>query len=313
MATFTQWDKSRPLRRVTFLAGPEEVLVREVSDHFAASVPASLKATYWAEPGEQEQALWNYLVSFPPSGGRLTYVFNAENLKHWDVAQSLLEPGFDLSYVVFQFNASDFPRQDKKLPEYLIPFQNSRNAQFVRCSAPAKEEDTLKLITKWWPDAGMNLASSVFRRCDGELDLIYSACKKAQRAGLPATEEAASLVCESLLSHDFADLVLEGDKILAFQDAENLDHSEVGGVLGLLASRLQLLAQLHSARMRNLSQQETAASMKLSFFIVKKYWDTAQQYAPSRIHDCEKVLAMAESAWRRGAKEGIPHAVAALW
>lgn len=311
MASYWQWLKSKPLRRVTWVCGPEPVLVREVvAAHREGAPPDQCTAVFAGEAPERET--WDLLLSDPPPGGRRTVVHGAEKLKDTGYVALLAAEGSDASYTVFVSGEPDFRREDGKLVPHLAALQASRHGQMVRCCEPAKAEDKTALVASWWPGATLNFAYDVLTRC-GSLQRAYLACEQARLAGLEPGPAMAAVVCPADPGGGFADLLMRGDKRGAAAAAGRLSAPDLGAAIGLLASRLIVAEQIGEGVRDGLSPREAASREHIDRFVAGLVIPHAGAYPADRIRRCRRALAVAEAAWRSGVRSGVAESVAALW
>jgi len=306
VATFSQWARTRPVRPVTWVCGPEEVLCREVAQHVFSSVPVASRTVLWAPEGW----VWDYLLASCP-GARCICVQNAESLPQAAVHMPvLLESASPLSQVVLVSAEDDFTRENGELASHLAAIKASKHGQLIRCCRPSKEEDLLKLIASWWPGTGLNHAAKLRAACADDLTAVYQACEKARRAGLPADDHQLRLVTPSL-SSDWAQAVLSGDRRRAMEAASSLP---VSAQLQALASLSAMLAQMTSyvRLVRNLEPDEIARR-GITRYRQRQLAPHAGRYNSGREVSCRLLLARAEDALRSGARGGVLEAVSALW
>jgi hypothetical protein len=311
MATFLQWDRTRPMRRVTWVCGPEPVLAREVVRSYRerqTSVP--YRALYAEQSAGSERALWDDLLSFPP-GGRLAVVYGAEKLEgtHMDV---LVDSAPEFHTTVFVSAVADFARGADGLATHLAVIQASRNGQLIRCNAPSKAEDKIKLIASWWPGATRAFAADLLVRC-GTLAATRQACDKGTLAGLLPESASLAYVVSREAVEVFADQIVAGNRKAAMTAARQLSTGEVGQALGQLSWRLDVLGVLRTAQEKGLEPYEVERRFHIDPFIQKRYGPHASSYGHRKREKCRELLAMADSAWHCGTTEGVAEAVAALW
>jgi hypothetical protein len=265
--------------------------------------------------------VWDFLLS-APSSPRLAVVWDAEKLDSLDHLPLLLGDEFDCAFTVFVAAAEDFsyhvvPGPGKQPRKVLVPalaaLRDSRHGQLVRCCAPKDPEGQAQLVASWWPGAGRNLGAAVLERCSGDLSAARQAVFKACFAGLDPLTASLDLVCPPEARDDFANQVVAGNVKRAMVAAAAVEPEQAGAVLGLLSSRLSILAVLGDAMRKNLNVQDTAIRLKIDPYVVKLLRPHAAAYTRGKVARCREVLALAESAWRSGARDGILEAVAALW
>jgi hypothetical protein len=316
MATFSQWMAKKPLRRLSWVCGPEPCLTAEVVRAYREAVSGSALVLIAGCVDETE--LWDQVLTCPPDSGRLIIVLAAEKLRRLDSLAVLAEAGgMDTAFTVFVSSDPDFARDEagskKVLAPHLAAVQACKGGQLIRCVAPSDEEKLFVLVASWWPGAGANLAYELLQRCGGVLALAREACLKAELAGLEPTSDSARIVADSMPAADFVTAVISGDSRAAAVSAGQLSPSDIGYSLAVLASRLGHLALLKEAKDRGMTAQEIAAKLHVERFLQRELGPYAPRYGPEKVRSCREVLALAESAWRSGATVGVPEIVAALW
>lgn len=308
MATYGQWLKNRKVTRVAWVCGEESALVRSVRDAYRDALPGAQLEYVWGD----EEGAWDRLLT-SSSAPRLSVVWQAQALKSIDVLPHLLGEEFDGSYALFASTEDDFRRSDRQLVPALAALRDSRHGQIIRCCAPADEEERAGIVASWWPGAGRNVAAALLDRCGGSLDAAWHAVDKAIRAGVVPEERYIPTVCAVQAGEGFADLLAKGNKRAAMEAARDVLPGEEGAVISLLASRLQLLPLLREAASRGEAPQETARRLRADPWVLRQMRPMAGSYPPARVERCRELLAMAETAWRSGARHGVLEAVAALW
>jgi hypothetical protein len=314
MATYLQWNARRALKPVAWVCGPEPDLAREVVAAYRGIGAADRGALFAADLGELK--VWDDVLSAPPDGGRLLVVYGAEQLTDLAKLADLTGAGMDTAYTVFVDGRGDFPRageRSRKLAPEFEGLQKARGAQLIRCCAPSREDDQVRLVASWWPGAGLSFGQQVLARCGGSLHYAYMACEKARRAQLEPTARNAGAVCLPPPGASVADALVAGDCKTAMAGAAALQRSDVGATLGLLASRLAMLTAIATARTQGMSTQEMPSKLHIDRFLLHLMLPHASAYAPARAARCRELLAVAESAYRSGPADGLLEAVAALW
>jgi hypothetical protein len=276
--------------------------------HEEALLPAAELCAAWAD----EPGTWDGLLTIPP-GPRLTIVWRAAALGSLDLLPSMLGDEFDGSYTVFMSEEDDFRKKDKALVPGLAALRDSRHGQIVRCCAPSSDEDQAALVASWWPGAGRNVAAMLLSSCGGSLTQAWHAADKAARAGITPLGKMVPVVCTSQPGDDFANVLMAGDRGSAMDTARGMVHGDAGGVIALLAARLQLLPLVREAALRGEDAQDTVRRLKADPWVLRQLRAVAGEYPASRVAHCRELLATAETAWRSGAQEGVLEAIAALW
>jgi len=314
MATFSQWNRTQPLRAVTWLCGPEPALVREVLAVYRAACPADCQVVLWAGAGP-DSGVWDVVLTDPlPEFPRLVTVHGAQRLKDFSPLTALLEgAGPDGPRVVFVSAEDDFTTDSGELVPHLAAVKASKHGQLIRCCPPARPADLAALVASWWPDCGPALAWQLLQDCGGSLSQAAEACGKAVRAGLAPGRETAAAVCEAEPGAEFADALIAGDKAAAMAAAQRAGHAETGAGLGLLASRLSHLAALAEAIRGGARSYELAQKAQVNRWLAGRLAPYAPSYDAARVARARELLARAESAHRGGAGAGVAQLVVAGW
>lgn len=313
MASYLQWNRTRPVRKVTWVCGPEWALVHEVVDEYRKlDVP---RHSYYADIPSEEPLLWDSLLSWP-HGGSLAVVYRAQKLTMLDRVEVVTETIPDLARVLFVSADEDFARDEadgkKVLQPHLAAIRDSKAGQLVRCCKPSREEDLLKLVASWWPGAGLNFAAALLTRCAGQVGAVYTACRTARDAGLDAEPRYLDMACQAVPQARYADALLAGHRADALEEAARLGDAETASVLGLLSARLAALVTYNSLRARDLDAEQIARK-GVDRWHQRMLAPYAGAYSPSRVIYCRQLLAIAEDAFRSGVRSGLLESVATLW
>jgi hypothetical protein len=312
MSSYIQWNRKRALRKVAWVCGPEAVLVREVvAAHREGAPPDQCTALFAGEVPERD--IWDAVLADPLSGGRRITVYGAEKLKSPGTAALLAEDsGLDATCTVFVSASADFEREDGALVPHLAALQAAKAAQLIRCCEPSKVEDRTALVASWWPGATPNFAYDVLARC-GSLERAYLACEQARLAGLQPAGSMAAAVCPADPGGELADLLMSGDKRAAMTVAGRVGSTELGAVIGLLASRLAAAEQIREGTSQGLPPREAAARERVDRFVASRVIPYLGAYGADRVRNCRRLLAVAEAAWRSGTRSGVAESLIALW
>lgn len=311
MATYLQWARTRPARRVTWVCGPEPCLARDVVlAHREGALPDQCLSVFAGDSPERE--IWDLLLT-PPPGGRRVTVYGAERLRFTGNVALLASDGMPESCcTVLVSSAPDFEREGSKLVPHLAVLQAARCGQLVRCCEPSKLEDRVRLVASWWPGATPNFAYDVLTRC-GSLERARLACDQAVLAGLQPTPAALAATCPREEGGELADLLMAGNKSRAMTLAVQASRGELGAVIGLLAARLSVAEQLAEAVRSGMQPREAVQQMRAERFAAGRVAPYLSVYGAPRISRCRRLLAFLEAAWRAGAGDGVAESLVALW
>lgn len=315
MASYGQWAKSfasHGASRVTWVCGAERVLVAEVSAAVSAAV-APAESESWTAGRARERDIWASALAVPFTTPRLVLVQDAGRLRDWWKLRAWLDDRQVLraSYLVFCAREEDFPRVDGKLAEPCTWLRDSSVAQVIRC-APLAPDDAATWACRQLPGLSPVQARQLLNRSSGSLAEVRGVLAKARALGGAVNDAALALLCEELPG-DFADLVIGGDRAAAMLAAETLGSTGLGWSLGVLASRLPVLATLHRAARDNVSRRDVVGRLGVPAFLAQRYAGVARDYGEARVARCWAALAVAEDAYRGGASTGVAEALAASW
>jgi hypothetical protein len=313
VSSYLQWSRNKPVRRVTWVCGPEPYLAREVvAAHLDGAPPGQCAFLFAGEVPERE--VWDELLTCPPPGGRRTVVHGAEKLRNLGgIALLAGAGGQETAFTVFVSADSDFGHDgDGALAPHLAALRDAKAGQMVRCCAPSKAEDQVALVASWWPGASRTLAYDVLSRC-GTLEAAYQACEQARLAALEPTAARAALVCQPRPGDRLADYLLAGDRRRAMEAAAVLPRGETGRLIGLLASLLVIAEGIGEGVHDGMTAREAAGRLRADRFSASRVVPYAAAYGTDRIRRCRRVLAGAEAAWKSGAGSGVAESVVSQW
>jgi hypothetical protein len=278
-----------------------------VIDAYRAALPGAEPRSDWYRDG-----MWDGLLTVPP-GPQLRFVRDAEEVKSLALLPDLLRDEFDGTYTVFVSGEDDFRREGKQLTGPLAALRDSRHGQLIRCCRPSSNEAAADIVASWWPGAGRNIAAALLTACGENLLDAWYAADKARRAGYEPDHKYIPFVC-TRGSQAYADRLLAGQRREAMNAARTVSAEEQGGVIGMLAYKMSLMPLVRESVQRRESMADLASRMRVGNpWVLTQLRSYAAQYEPDRVARCRTVLAIAETAWKAGARDGILEAVAALW
>ncbi len=323
MATFAQWraaaDKGE-IRRVTWLCGDQRVLVEEI----VAEIRTALKVTpvdhvVLSAREVATREIWAAANQYPlePGANRLLVIRDAEAITRWEPLTAWLDncrllPGVHLVFVSNETDVAYVGAQGRRkgaLRPHLEAIQNKRRVgQVVRCTLP-NEADAIAWVRRR-SRLDVEMASHLLNRAGGKLATVAAVCDMIalfDGSPGPATLDA---LCEPAAPDCLADKLLAGDKPAALHALAVTDPGDYGAVIGLLASRIDLLASLWKHTRAGQSPRDIT---HLPVFLVRQYHPYARDYPPSRCAYARQVLAVVDDAYRTGARTGLMEALIALF
>ena len=307
MGSFAQWQRaSRPVRRITWVCGPELVLADEVAAAQLAAVPDVTRLTAGEIP---ERDVWDRCAL--PGEDRLVLVRAAERLKDPARLVPLVKAARQVAMLVLVSGEDDFPRGEDGLAPHLAAIRDCRYAQMVRCTPP-KDDDLLDWAVAQWPGLGRNDAWRLVSRVGGDLAAIRDAGAKARASGLTEAKYI-DVLCEQSPGSEMTELLVTGDKPGALMAARAMLPAAIGATISLLSSRLSTLASIREGQRRQLDTRAICSRLGVPQFLLARYRDVAVNYPPDRVRRCREILAVADAAWRTGAQGGVAETVIATW
>jgi DNA polymerase III delta subunit len=315
VGSFGQWRAAvdaGDLRRVTWVAGDQAVLIEEVVSTTKKMLnPSDLDYISLSYGPGFEQAVWSEANQFPltPGANRLIVIRDANKLTRWNQLAAWMTRTRSLPGVYLVF-VSDKPEQlagKKGVPAHLSCIRAPRGFIVRACGLP--EDDAVAWVCRRG-NLDPSLAKYLLTRTGGNLAAAAAVCTKlslfAQGAG-SATIDA--LVAESPCD-DFTEDLIAGRKRHALLSLPDLNHTDRIRAIALLDSRLDLLATLH--RMQAAGQGWRDAG-PISPFLLRQYLPHARNYDTDACTHRRQVLAVLDDVLRRGADDGVMHALVALW
>lgn len=315
MGSFPQWtralQKDGP-RRITYVCGPQRALVRDVTDTTRKLIDPGPLDLHFASGADKNLWAVAFQHVMEPGARRLIVISDAEKISNWApfsswVAQGRALPGVHLLFVS---NDDDLPRTGtgrRTTAKAHIELMKPPRGYVVRCTDLA-EDDAVD-----WVKARSPLDTAVARhlltRVGGDLAAAGAVCAKLHAFG-PVTVAAG--VIDQLVAarpgEDFVDSLLALNKRDAFAQIPAItDH---GKTLGLLDSRLDVLAQLWAAQA---ASRYVSAVPGVNPFLVRRYLPMAKDYQPQRCAYRRQALAVVDNALRTGIRDGAWEVLVALW
>lgn len=319
MGSYSQWRAAidaGDLRRVTWVAGDQHVLIEEVVDTTKNKlnlspmdyVSLSFSSTF-------DRDVWAAANQYPlnPGSNRMILIRDAEKLTRWHQLDAWLTrtrtlPGVHL---VFVSNETDLPTHTvggkKTLKPHVAGLKAPRGS-LVKCTMPA-EADALAFVRRRAPlDEGT--ARYLLTRTGGNLAAAAAVCAKLtlfqQRPGA-ATINA--LVAETPAA-GFTDNLIALNKRQALLNLTGLHPSEQIKLIALLDSRLDLLERLHRIQIAGQSWRDATG---INPFLLRQYMPHARHYDTASCTHRRRVLAVIDDALRTGARDGVFEALVSLW
>lgn len=319
MASFSQWRAAvdaGDLRRVTWIAGDQPVLIEEVIDITKAKLGVTdLDYVSLTHTPTYDRDVWAEANQFPlnPGNNRMILIRDADTLTRWEQLTTWLSrtralPGV---YLVFVSNQDDLPTtgtgNKKTLKPHVAQLRAPRGF-LVRCTTPSETDAVTWIRRRSTLDE--TTAKHLLTRTGGNLASAAAVCAKL--ALFPQTAGTATidaLVTETPAA-DFSDSLIALDKRRALLSADSLRDDDHYRLIALLDSRLDLLQKLHRIQIAGQSWRETTG---INPYLQRLYMPHARHYDPAACTNRRRVLAVIDDALRGGARGAILEALVALW
>lgn len=319
MGSWRQWRTSidgGDLRRVTWVAGDQPVLVEDVidttrrllapgpGDYLSLSHTSTFDRDVWAEANQ-----------FPMSPGtnRMILIRDADKLNRWDQLDLWLSRTRQLPgvYLVFVSGEPDLPMTGTGNRRTLKPHVAGLRAPrgyLVRCATPS-EADAIA-----WIRARSTLtettAGFLLTRTGGNLAACAAVTAKLALFEQAAGEQAITALVNETPAADFTDNLIALDKRRALLSLGGLRHDDMFRLTALLDARLDLLLKLHRIQIAGQTWRDVTG---ISPFLQRQYMPHARHYDAAACSRRRRVLALADAVIRNGARIGVFETLVALW
>lgn len=319
ISTFSQWraavDKGE-LRRVTWVAGDQHVLVEEVVDTTKRKLNVGdLDYVSLSHTSTFDRDVWAEANQFPlvPGNNRMILIRDAEKLTRWDqlslwLTRTRTLPGV---YLVFVSNEPDLPMTGNGNKRTLKPHVAQLRAPrgfLVRCTMPGEADVVAWIRRRSRLDEGC--AQHLLTRTGGNLSAAAAVCAKLSLfSSVASTASIDALVTETPAA-DFTDTLIALDKRRALMTIDGVRQDEHLRTIALLDSRLDLLQKLHRAQNAGQTWRELSG---INPYLQRHYLPHARHYDPASCTRRRRVLAVVDDAVRCGARDAVLEALVALW
>jgi DNA polymerase III delta subunit len=320
MATWQQWrdsaDKGQP-RRVTWVCGPERVLVEEIVTETRRAVAPTDGCYVSLTAGQDpERAIWAAAQEVPLAGTRrLVVVREAQRLRNWGELEPVIAAWRELSsaWLLLVSAEDDFASVDagdgKKDRAAHIALIRDKG-QAVRCG-PLSADSAVKWAVSRCPGLNSDLARHLMDRCGGDLGRASSVLAQLRLLG-KGNERVVDVLCAGSGAGGLADELCLLRRPAALAAADGIDRAALGQAIGLLEARLEILGALHAAVSDGASPRDMAAR-GIPSFAIQLYRGVAGEYDRASVARRRSALAIADNAWRSGADIGVAEVLISLW
>lgn len=324
---FTSIKKKPEPRQITWVCGPEVVLVEDVISYVVSYFnpePWNLLTLMAGEDSERE--IWAALDQHPMgTSPRVVVIRHAEKITQWDrfirwVKDRGLNP---LTYVVMVSSEVAVPKteltqEQRRNGEKVGPLPHiaciGTKGYVVECK-PFTTATALKSLE--WVQSKVTMREGVARhlltRANWDLRLTRDTCLKL--AAFPG--EITISVVNTLLAEQprdtFADALMALDRKTALKALELMDTEDIGRTIGLLDAQLDKAGMIHDMMADHKSPGEMAKALGPQAFLLTQLMRVAKHYDIKRRLTIRNALAIADEAHRGGQKIGVLEVVVAFW
>lgn len=319
MSTYAQWRRAidaGDLRRVTWVAGDQSVLIEDVIDTTRgklAPAPGDYLSLSYSSTFERD--VWAEANQFPmtPGANRMVLIRDAEKLTRFEQLELWLTrtralPGV---YLVFVSGEGDLPMTGTGNRRTLKPHVEKLRAPrgyLVRCTTPS-EPDAVAWIRQRAP-LDEDLAKFLLTRTGGNLAACAAVTAKLALFSQAAGEGTVTALVNESPAADLTDSLIALDKRRALLSIDGMRHDDLFRVLALLDSRLDLLQKLHRIQIAGQTWRDVTG---ISPFLQRQYMPHARHYDPASCARRRRILAIVDDALRNGARVGVLECLVALW
>lgn len=319
IATYAQWRAAidaGDLRRVTWVAGDQPILIEEVvdalkdklspstMDYISLSLSPTLDRDVWAEANQ---------YPLTPGSNRLILVRDADTITRWQPLQTWLArtrtlPGV---YLLFVSSQPDLPYTTvggKKTLKPHVALLKAPRGFVVRCTG-LNEADAVAWVQRRSPlDAAS--AQYLLTRTGGNLAAAAAVCAKVTLFGQSVRSVALNTLITEQAADDFTDYLIALDKRRALLALPDLDDADRLKAVALLDSRLDLLERLNRIHTAGRSWRDVTG---INPFLLRLYMPYARHYDSSACSNRRRALAVIDDALRSGARDAVMESLVALW
>ena len=329
MATFFQWrfprtGKPPEVKRVTWLCGPERVLVESAVDFIVADLGrlVRLNVRRFSFRFDAERDVWAEANQYAldPGERALVVIRDAETCQNWEPLTQWIDasrtiPNMNLLLVSNEADFPYLPSKDGKRPLRPYVQQIQKRGSVIRCSMPTGEEsgDAIAQWVQSMRPMPHETAKYLIRRTGGELRDIRDVCAMLDVLdGVPGPGVIDEL-CPQRPADDFVDALLSLDKPAALKALETMPSQEYGQALAFLDTRLGQLGTLREEMAKQKTLRDIGREGRVPGFVAVRFRDVAKHYDPKRVVRCRQALAVVDSAARQGQRESVMEVLVSLW
>ncbi len=311
--SFMQWKKKiekhgrKGILRVIYVYGSETVLREEVIDDVWELVsPDPWNQIRVSLSESTESTIWSIanLYSISNEGSRLVQIRDAEQFRNWE-SLDLWFQNKKWSNTVLLFVSSD-DHISQSCNEYLT--SHREQTVIINCTM-SNPVDLNSWIQAKVPGLDTGTARYLVDRTGGNLTAIQNVCNKLSLfPGNPGPGVIDEL-CDQGPADTFVESLLSLDRRSAALSAPQVPAQEFRKVVGLLESRLDLLARLRAG----MEFREMRAVPGVPLERMRQYEKLSRSYDRASIIKRRTVLAVADDAISKNITLGVMEALCSLW
>jgi DNA polymerase III delta subunit len=331
VATFSNWwtsiEKKPDARQVTWVCGPEKVLIDEIVSHIKKNInPEPWNFSVLSAGDDSERTIWAEINMYPADNQpRLVIIRNADKLKQTDRIKDFIanRTKNSLTYLIFVSNQDELPRapqtpEQKRarakgdIADYIEAFKTKGHT--IECkpfTAATARHAVSWVLSK--ADMREGVASYMLNRSNGNLRLVRDVCEKL--AVFP--DEITMTTINSMLAErprdSFIDALLALDKKTALLALQEIPPTEYGRIIGLLDAQLDLAGMIHDMQIDHKTPAEMTRAAGNRNFLVADLIPVAKHYDQKRRLTIRRTLALLDEAYRAGNRIGLMESLVVLW
>lgn len=330
MVSFHMWrkglDKKPEPRQITWICG-ERVLADEVVQYVRDYLrPEAWNYVALDAGDDSERAIWAEAEQHPmDNSARMVVIRHAQELKDLDRFQDWVKHRtFNArTYLVLVSDEEKIPKTDPSIeerrkgarPEVLPHLKDIGNrGHVIECRAFTNATAHHSIP---WVQAKVKMPDTVARhlmeRSNFELRRVRDICLKLSVfEGSPTIPLINELLAERPRD-GFVDALFSLNRKEALLALKEVHPSEYGQLIGRVDAQLDLVGLIHDMQAEYHSPQEIRHAMGSQQFLYPTLVPVAKHYDSKRRHSIRKMLAIVDSAHRKGISTGIWEGLILTW
>lgn len=331
MATFSQYftsiQKKPEPRQITWVCGPEIILVEEVVQRITTQLgPEPWNAATLSVGEDSERSVWAALDQHPLGNSvRLVVVRHADRLQDWDrfiqwIKDRSRNPR---TYVVMVSDEESVPRtevtqQQRRMGEKSQPLPHiaaiGTKGHVVECKSFTTA--TAKKSVEWVQSKVRireGVAKHLLTRSNWDLRLVRDLCVKLSVFPGEVTITVVNALMAEQPRDTLVDALMSLDRRTALLAASMTPPSDIGRILGLLDATLDRAGMIHDMQSDHREQSEMARALGPQAFLLGSLLNVSKHYNAKRRTEIRQVLATVDAAYQSGETESLLEVVISQW